>query len=66
MINAGFDGAGLAYINGLVDGKVPESKTLEYKAELPIFNDSGKKEFLAGVSSFANTSGGYILYGRHI
>lgn len=42
---------------------VPESRILEYKQELNLNTDEEKKEFLADVSSFANTSGGDILYG---
>lgn len=42
---------------------VHESKFLEYKKELKLIKDSDKKEFLADISSFANTSGGDIIYG---
>jgi hypothetical protein len=43
---------------------VPESKTLDYKATLPKkWTDGETKEFLADVSSFANASGGYLVYG---
>ena len=41
----------------------PERKILDYKRDLPIFNDKGRREFLADVSSFANTIGGYLLFG---
>lgn len=40
-----------------------ELKTLEYKSALPGNSDAEKKEFLADVSSFANASGGDIVYG---
>ena len=47
-----------------ISDEVPEGKWLEYKLCLPSFDGSeDKKEFLADVSSFANTSGGLILYG---
>ena len=42
---------------------VAESKTLEFKQSLPGQRDDEKKEFLADVSSMANTLGGVILYG---
>lgn len=42
---------------------VAESRTLEYKAELPGGKDDDKKEFLADVSAFANAIGGVIVYG---
>lgn len=41
----------------------PENKTLEYKQEIHLNSDEEKKEFLADISSFANTSGGDIIYG---
>lgn len=46
----------------LIENKVPESKTLDYKVDLK-FGDRDKREFLADVSSFANTAGGYLLIG---
>ena len=42
---------------------VPEGKDIEYKRELPGTSDEQKREFLADVSSFANTDGGDIIYG---
>ncbi len=50
-------------IQQLIDNQVFEGKTLEYKAILPTNGDEGKKEFLADVSSFANTDGGDIIFG---
>lgn len=50
-------------IQGLVDNNVLERKTLEYKMKLPDNSDKGKKEFLADISSFANTEGGDIIFG---
>ncbi len=47
----------------LIDNAVLESKTIEYKQSLPGNSDSDKKEFLADVSSFANASGGDLIYG---
>uniref|UniRef100_C6E2D2 Putative transcriptional regulator n=1 Tax=Geobacter sp. (strain M21) TaxID=443144 RepID=C6E2D2_GEOSM len=46
----------------LIANKVPESKTLDYKVDLK-FGDRDKREFLADVSSFANTAGGHLLIG---
>lgn len=40
-----------------------ERQRLEYKLGLPGDSDGDKKEFLADVSSFANSSGGRIFYG---
>ena len=47
----------------LIDNKVSERKTTEYKKTLLGNSDKEKKEFLADVSSFANASGGEIIYG---
>ena len=50
-------------IDALVSNTVSESRTLDYKETLPGNSDGDKYEFLADVSSFANSSGGDILYG---
>ena len=47
----------------LIDNEIIETKKLEYKRDLPGNSDSEKKEFLADISSFANASGGDIIYG---
>ena len=44
-------------------GRVAESKTLDYKEELHVTTGDEKKEFLHDVSSFANASGGILIYG---
>lgn len=50
-------------LQSLVGNQVSEGKTIEYKQVLPSNSDSDKKEFLADVSSFANASGGHLIYG---
>lgn len=50
-------------LQSLIDNSVLESKTIEYKQSLPGNSDSDKKEFLADISSFANASGGDLIYG---
>lgn len=50
-------------LQDLIDNSVLERKTIEYKQSLPSNPDSAKKEFLADVSSFANASGGDLIYG---
>lgn len=52
-----------ADLQALVDNSVRERKTLDYKQSLPGRGDSDKREFLADVSSFANASGGDLIYG---
>jgi len=52
-----------ADIQTLIDEKVLESKKIEYKRELPGSAPKGKIEFLKDVSSFANASGGHLIFG---
>ena len=43
--------------------QIPEGRSLDYKRELPGRTDKDVKEFLADVSSFANASGGHLVFG---
>lgn len=52
-----------ADIEALVTDAVQESKALDFKETLPGNSDGDKKDFLADVSSFANTNGGDLYYG---
>jgi hypothetical protein len=63
MINKAIEEITKDDLQALVDDEILERKTLEYKQALPSNSDSDKKEFLADVSSFANTSGGDLIYG---
>ncbi len=63
MIHRNFDAINRNDIESLVSNQVAESRTLEYKEKLPGGTDDEKKEFLADISSFANASGGDIIYG---
>src|SRR6266436_6718269 len=47
----------------LIDDKVAERKRVEYKRDLPGNSNDDRREFLADVSSFANTAGGFLIYG---
>jgi hypothetical protein len=47
----------------VIANAVSEGRTIDYKRELPGNSDGDKKEFLADVSSFANTSGGDLVFG---
>ncbi|MHB1016068.1 MAG: AlbA family DNA-binding domain-containing protein [Desulfurivibrionaceae bacterium] len=53
----------LVEIQNLIANGICEGKHIEYKSELPGNSDSDKIKFLAAVSSFANSSGGDIIYG---
>src|SRR5688500_12471518 len=46
----------------LVENRVHESRTIDYKSMLPDSNRS-KKKFLQAVCAFANTVGGDLVYG---
>lgn len=52
-----------ADIEQLARDKIAESRTLEFKRELPGAADDAKREFLADVSAFANANGGDLIYG---
>ncbi len=47
----------------LIEGGVGEARTLDYKLTLPGDGQGDRKEYLADVSSFANASGGHLLFG---
>ncbi len=47
----------------LIENGVSEWKTIDYKLTLPGKSDGDRKEFLGDVSSFANASGGHLVYG---
>jgi len=63
MIDKPFDDIEFGDLERLVENAVAESRTIEYKSQLPGGTDAEKKEFLADVSAFANTVGGDLLYG---
>ena len=63
MISKQLQEINIGDIQYLFDNKIPESRTIEYKAELPDDTDVSKKEFLADISSFANSIGGDLIYG---
>lgn len=52
-----------AHLLDLITNQVREGKLVDYKRELSLASDGERKEFLADVVSFANTSGGHLLIG---
>ena len=52
-----------ADIAGLINDAVPEGRDIEYKRTLPGTTDADKREFLSDLSSFANVSGGLMIFG---
>jgi len=63
LIQKNIEGISLDDIYILLENKVPEGRTLEYKSELPHEGDSQKIPFLAEVSAFANSVGGDMIFG---
>lgn len=63
MISKPLDQITEADLTDLVTAGVAERKTLDYKQQLPGGSDAEKREFLADVSSFANTAGGDLIFG---
>ena len=63
MLNRPIEQVASEDLDALITDQVPEGRTLDYKRELPGSDDASKKEFLADVSSFANASGGDLLFG---
>jgi len=63
LLNIFLDKITEADLNNLISNGVPESPTIDYKRDTYGNSDSDKREFLADVSSFANTIGGDIVIG---
>lgn len=63
MINKHLDKIELKDFEQLLSNAVSEGKTIEYKQQLPTNADADRKEFLADISSFANVSGGDLIFG---
>ena len=51
------------HLQRLVEDHEQESKTIEFKLELPGSSYEEHKKFLAAITSFANTVGGDLIYG---
>src|SRR5581483_2298780 len=52
-----------ADIDQLLANQVPEGRELDYKEQLPSNALEDKREYLADLTSFANTSGGLLVFG---
>src|SRR5216684_2540156 len=52
-----------SHLQGVIDGKSVEARTIEYKRESYGGSDAQHAEFLADVSSFANAIGGDLVIG---
>ena len=63
MINKHIEKIELDDLRQLQNNAVSEGKTIEYKQKFPTNSDVDRKEFLADISSFANASGGDLVFG---
>ena len=63
MLEQPIDSIDEATLMRLVENQVSERRDLEFKRDLPGGKDDDVKEFLADISSFANTQGGDLIYG---
>lgn len=52
-----------ADLRSLIENRVPEGLTLDYKRDTVGASDNEKKEFLRDISSFANAAGGHLIFG---
>lgn len=50
-------------LHRLIEAGYAENRTIEYKRNLSTGNRDEKRELLADISSFANSSGGYLIFG---
>jgi hypothetical protein len=58
-----WDKIGEENLNALISTGVPESPSIDYKRDTYGKAEGDKREFLADISSFANTMGGDIVIG---
>ena len=63
MIPKSFDEIGWADLERMVAGGASEGRQLEFKLALPGGRDADVKEFLADLTSFANSDGGDLIFG---
>src|SRR5437016_1968889 len=63
MIAEEFEAISKEDVEALIANAVSESRTIEYKEQLPGGTDDERREFLADASSFANAGGGDLIFG---
>lgn len=63
MLDKPIDQITEADLQFLVENKIPEQRSLEYKSQLPGKQEPEKYKFLPVITSLANTIGGTIVYG---
>ena len=63
MLDKPLEQVSLADLHDLLNERLPEGKTLDYKRDMYGRSDSEKKELLKDATSFANTTGGDLILG---
>jgi hypothetical protein len=63
MMQKAIDEIGKEDIENLIATRVGERRTLDYKSQLPAGGSDERREFLYDVASFANASGGDLIFG---
>src|SRR4051812_19922736 len=64
ILGTPFDDIDIDFIARLIDERVPESLTHDYKSRLPDRRDvQAKQRVLSSAAAFANTSGGVFVVG---
>ena len=63
LLHIGFDQIDEGHLQRLIPIGAAESREIEYKSQTYGKNDKAKTEFLADISSFANTIGGDLIIG---
>ncbi|MFH0344211.1 MAG: helix-turn-helix domain-containing protein [Chromatiales bacterium] len=63
LLHLGFDKIDEGHLQRLIEIGAAESREIEYKRQTYGKNDDAKTEFLADISSFANTIGGDLIIG---
>jgi hypothetical protein len=61
LLHVPLDQITAGHLQGLIDAGAPEALTIEYKQESYGNNGDAHAEFLADISSFANTRGGDLI-----
>jgi hypothetical protein len=63
MLDQPIDALAAQDLQRLVENRVSEGRSLDFKRELPGGRDADRKEFLADVTAFANAHGGDLVFG---
>lgn len=63
MFDKPFAAIDAADIQALVMNQVSEGRRLDYKEQFQVQSEGERKEFLSDISAFANTDGGYLVFG---